>query len=134
MATNDTIADLLTRMRNAQRAGHRSVTVPAFKTGKNVLEVLKREGFIEGYQQKAGAIGNFDGFEVYLKYFRNGEPVMARVQRASTSGQRRYARSDKLPKIANGLGISILSTSQGVMSDREARRKKIGGELLAFIA
>ena len=133
MAT-DTIADLLTRIRNAQRAGHKSVTIPVFKAGKNVLEVLKKEGFIEGYQEKAGALGDFDGIDVLLKYFRTGEPVISRAQRVSTSGQRRYARSDKMPKVNNRLGISILSTSQGVMSDREARKRKIGGEVLAFIA
>ena len=132
--TTDTIADLLTRIRNAHQGGHRSVTVPVSKASKNVLTVLKQEGFIQDFHVKKEAFGSFDGLDVVLKYYRTGEPAISKARRASTPGRRLYRQSGNIPKIENGLGIAIISTSQGVMSDREARKRKIGGEVLALIS
>ena len=132
--TTDTIADLLTRIRNAHQAGHRSVVVPVSKANKSVLAVLKQEGFIESYNQRKAAIGDFDGLDVVLKYYKNGEPAISTARRASSPGRRMYRPAGDLPRVENGLGIAIISTSQGVMSDREAKKKKVGGEVLALIS
>jgi len=130
----DTVSDLLTRIRNAHSAGHKSVLVPSSRIAKNILAVLKSEGFIETFNAKKEAFGSFEGLDVVLKYYRSDDAMMTIVQRVSKPGRRQYARFDKLKKVDNGLGIAILSTSQGVMSDREARKKRIGGEVLAYIS
>jgi small subunit ribosomal protein S8 len=129
----DSIADLLTRIRNAQSAGHKMVSVSSSKMATRILDVLKDEGFIASYKvaKKEGA--KFEMIDVHLKYFSSGAPVIGSAKRVSTSGKRVYSASEDLPKIHSGLGISIVSTSQGVMSDREARKRKIGGEVLAQI-
>lgn len=132
--TTDTIADLLTRIRNAHQARHKSVVVPDSKASKNVLNVLKDEGFIESYSVRKDAFGSFNGIDIVLKYYRNGEPAISTAKRASSPGRRLYRQTNAIPKVENGLGIAIISTSQGVMSDREARRKKVGGEVLALIS
>ena len=131
---NDTISDVLTRIRNAQRAGHKLVRVPSTKLAKSVLNVLKSEGFIDTFDQVKDEEKGFPLFAVYLKYYESGLPAISVASRVSKPGQRKYSSLDKLPKPYNGLGISILSTSRGVMSDREARKKKIGGEVLALIS
>ena len=132
--TNDTIADVLTRIRNAQSSGHRVVKVPSSKTAKNLLNVLKVEGFIDTFETAQDEDSAFEVLSVFLKYYDNGLPVISTAKRISKSGQRQYRGVDALPKVSSGLGISIISTSQGVMSDREARKRKIGGEVLALIA
>ena len=132
--SNDTISDVLTRIRNAQNAGHRLVSVPASKAAKNLLEVLKNEGFIDTYETKKDEETGFDNLSVFLKYYDNGHPVISSARRMSKPGQRQYRSVDELPRVSSGLGISIISTSQGVMSDREARRRKIGGEVIALIS
>ncbi|RMG42776.1 MAG: 30S ribosomal protein S8 [Candidatus Dadabacteria bacterium] len=132
MAT-DSIADLLTRLRNAQRAGHRAVRVNSSKVGRAILEVLKQEGYIDSYQQVKDRDGKFDQFEVVLKYYPTGEPAMTVIDRISKPGRRIYSGVDDLPRLFNGLGVVIVSTSQGVMTDREARKRKIGGEVLAQV-
>jgi len=131
--SSDLVADLLTRIRNSQRAGHKLVRVRASKLVKQVLEVMKLEGYVQNFEAKKDAAGKFDEFEVTLKYYSTGEPVFGVARRVSKGGRRVYARVTKLPKVFNGLGISVLSTSQGVMSDREARKRKIGGEILAVL-
>lgn len=132
--SNDLVADLLTRIRNSQRAGHRSVRVRTSKLVESILSVLKTEGFIESFDKKVALENeNHTEFDVYLKYYETGEPVIGIANRVSKSGRRMYAGADDLPKVRSGLGISILSTSSGVMSDREARKKKVGGEVLAVI-
>lgn len=130
---NDTIADLLIRLNNAQRARHRLTEVPSTKFVRSVLEVLKAEGLVESFRTKTteGQVGST--LEVALKYFRNGDPVIRRARRMSKPGRRIYGRSQDLKPISSGLGVSIISTSQGVMSDREARKRKIGGEVLAIV-
>jgi small subunit ribosomal protein S8 len=130
---NDTIADLLTRIRNAQLAGHPSVRVPLSKMAGWILEVLRKEGFI-AYFEKVAAESGPEQLEVGLKYFRPGMPLIASLRRVSSPGRRIYLRADRALKVRSGLGIAVLSTSQGVMSDREARQRKIGGEVLAIVA
>lgn len=141
----DPIADLLTRIRNSQRARHRSVQVRASKEISSVLDVLKKEGFIEGYSEaaalpeaeKATAKSRkgrqFKQLDVVLRYYESGEPLIARLERVSSPGQRVFSRVDTLPRVFSGLGMSIVSTSQGVMSDREARKLGIGGEVIARV-
>lgn len=131
--SNDLVADLLTRIRNAQRAGHKSVKVQVSKFSQQVLSVLKAEGFIDGYETKKAEKESHPSCTVHLKYYDSGEPVIGLAQRVSKSGRRMYAQTTKLPRVQSGLGISIVSTSQGVMSDREAKKRKIGGEVLALI-
>ena len=130
---NDPIADLLTRIRNGYRAEHRSVRVGASKVNKRILDVLKTEGFIDGYTQKKDAQDKFNEFDVTLRYSSLGEPAATIIKRVSRSGRRVYLSGSDLPRVHGGLGISIISTSKGVVSDREARRLKVGGEVLALV-
>lgn len=136
---NDPIADLLTRIRNAQKAHHRSVLVPSSKTIKNILDVLKREGFIASYADKkdlpqtSSQELKFGAVEVILSYYDSGEPVISHIDRVSSPGQRIYSGVEELPRVFSGLGISIVSTSQGLMSDREARKNGVGGEVIARV-
>ena len=132
--SNDTIADTLTRIRNAQTAGHKVVKVPTSKAAKSVLSVLKEEGFIDTFETAKVETSTFEIFNVFLKYYDNGSPMISLAKRVSRPGQRQYSGVDGLPKVSSGLGISIVSTSQGVMSDKEARKRKIGGEVLALIS
>jgi small subunit ribosomal protein S8 len=127
----DNIADLLTRIRNAQRVGHKSVPVLASTMTARVLDVMKAEGFIDSYEVKKDETKSAQKlFTVWLKYFETGEPAISSSRRVSTSGRRIYKGYQDAKRVQSGLGISIISTSQGVMSDREARRRKIGGEIL----
>ncbi len=128
----DPIADLLTRIRNAQRARHRSVTVRGSKMVKAVLEVLKREGFIESFKDSA-ATDTYGAVDVSLRYLVSGDPIIAQARRVSTPGRRVYSSLSDLPRIQRGLGIAVLSTSKGVISDKEARVERVGGEVLAFV-
>lgn len=128
----DPVADYLTRVRNAQKARHPYVDVPASKLKRAITQILMDKGYVKNYLNiddgKQGLI------RVYLKYLRGGVPVIQRLERVSTPGLRRYSKSDSLPRVMNGLGVAIVSTSQGVMTDKEARRAGIGGEVLAYVA
>ena len=128
MAVNDPIGDMIARIKNAAMRKRGKVLTPASKMRQRVLDVLADEGYIRGYQlvQKPG---EFPEFEIELKYF-DGEPVIADIARVSTPGRRVYSSIADLKPIKNGLGISILSTSKGVMSDTAARDAKVGGEVL----
>lgn len=130
---NDHVSDMVTRIRNGQRAGHRSVIVTSSKLNKSVLEVLTREGLIEGFEAAQDESG-FNAFRVGLKYFSSGRPVISRAARVSRPGCRKYSRTENLPKVSSGLGISIVSTSRGVFADHEARKLKVGGEVIAIFA
>lgn len=130
----DPIADLLTRIRNGQRAGHKAVHVRKSTMAERVLSVLKSEGFIQEYQTKKVAESAFDVLEVDLKYFTSGEPAITSIDRVSRCGQRRYVRMQDIPQVHCGLGVAILSTSKGVMSDRQARNNRVGGEILAKVS
>ena len=130
MSMSDTLGDMLTRIRNGQTTNKRVVDAPASRFRKNVLEVLKREGFIRNFEEKEMRPGiNF--FEIELKYY-NGKPVISEIKRVSKPGRRVYSSIKNLQKTYNGLGISILSTPRGVMSDNEAREANVGGEVLCL--
>jgi small subunit ribosomal protein S8 len=128
---SDNIADLLTRVRNAQSAGHAVVKVPASGAKQSVLDVLQREGYVRGYS-KALVRKGVEELVVELKY-HEGQPVISRVTRVSKPGRRVYAAIETLGRVHNGLGISILSTSKGVLSDAEARLQNVGGEVLCEV-
>ena len=131
MSMSDTLGDMLTRIRNGQTTNKKVVDAPASRFRKNVLEVLKREGFIRNFEEKVMRPGiNF--FEIELKYY-NGKPVITEIKRISKPGRRVYSNIKNLQKTYNGLGISILSTPRGVMSDNEAREANVGGEVLCTI-
>lgn len=131
MVMTDPIADYLTRIRNANMAKHDSVEIPASNIKKSISEILKREGFIRDYEvaddNKQGVI------KVFLKYGPNGERVISGLKRISKPGLRKYVGAEDLPKVLNGLGIAIVSTSAGVITDKEARQKNVGGEVIAYI-
>ncbi len=131
MSLSDPLGDMLTRIRNGQKAGKATIVSPASKLRTNVLEVLKREGYIRGYQRDGGEEGGV-ALRIELKY-HEGHPVIREISRVSRPGRRVYSRVDELPRVFNGLGISILSTPRGVMSDNEARAANVGGEVLCRV-
>jgi len=131
MSMTDPLADMLTRIRNGQRAKKTRVTSPASKLRANVLEVLKREGFIRNFTQNEVRSGIME-IEIELKY-HEGDPVIREISRVSTPGRRVYSGIKNLPRIYDGLGISILSTPRGVLSDSEARDQNVGGEILCQV-
>jgi small subunit ribosomal protein S8 len=131
MAMNDPIGDMIARIRNAAMRKRAKVITPASKLRQRVLEVLEAEGYIRGYAQVQSADG-FPHFEIELKYF-DGEPVIAEIARVSKPGRRVYSQVDDLKPVKNGLGIAILSTSKGVMSDTAARDANVGGEVLCRV-
>lgn len=131
MSMSDPLGDLLTRIRNGQRARMSSVESPASNLRANVLEVLKREGYIRGYSKQDVRPG-ISTLKVELKY-NDGEPVIKEIARVSKPGRRIYSKIKDLPRIYNGLGIAILSTPRGVMSDNEARAANVGGEVLCRV-
>jgi small subunit ribosomal protein S8 len=133
MAMTDPLGDMLTRIRNGQRAKKDSVISPASKLRTRVLDVLQREGYIRGYSEETlGAHGQHKGLRIELKYFE-GAPAIQHVARVSKPGRRVYSGSSELPVIRNGLGITIVSTPKGVLSDAEAREANVGGEILAEV-
>ena len=131
MTMSDPLGDMLTRIRNGQQARQAVVAAPASNLRANVLEVLKREGYIRGFTQEQVRPGVAE-LKIELKYV-DGEPVIREIARVSKPGRRVYSRIADLPRIYNGLGIAILSTPRGVMSDNEARAAKIGGEVLCRV-
>ena len=131
MSMTDPIADMLTRIRNAARVGHPSTDMPASKAKAAILAVLKREGYIEEYKEVEG-----DGhalIRVYLKYSRLGESVIQEIKRVSRPGLRVYRDVGKLEPVLRGIGITVVSTSKGVLSDRECRKEHVGGEVLCTV-
>ena len=130
MAMTDPLGDMLTRIRNGQRAKKDSVVSPASSLRTRVLDVLQREGYIRGYSEEA--LGAHKGIRIELKYFE-GAPAIQHVARVSKPGSRVYSGSQELPVIRNGLGITIVSTPKGVLSDAEARAQNVGGEILAEV-
>jgi small subunit ribosomal protein S8 len=131
MSLSDPLGDMLTRIRNGQKAGKATIVSPASKLRANVLEVLKREGYIRGFQRDGGEEGGME-LRIELKY-HEGHPVIRDIARVSRPGRRVYSKVDELPRVFNGLGISILSTPRGVMSDNEARAANVGGEVLCRV-
>lgn len=131
MSLTDPVADLLTRIRNGQRAGKVTITTPASGLRENLLRVLEREGYIRGFERYEVRPG-VEELRVDLKY-NEGTPVINKIERVSKPGRRVYAKIKDLQKVYNGLGISILSTPRGVMSDQEARQANVGGEVLCQV-
>ncbi len=131
MQITDPIADMLTRIRNANSAKHQTVDVPVSKMKTAIADILKNEGYIKGYEMvddgKQGMI------RITLKYGANKEKVISGLERVSKPGLRVYSGAEELPRVLKGLGIAIVSTSKGIMTDKEARKAHIGGEVLAFI-
>ena len=127
----DPIADMLTRIRNAQMRRKTKVSTPGSRLRANVLDVLRDEGFIRGYSSAEFGNGRTE-FEIELKYFE-GEPVIREIQRVSKPGRRVYSAVGSMPKVANGLGITIISTPKGVMADHAAREQNVGGEVLCRV-
>lgn len=131
MTMNDPIGDLITRIRNGQMARLKAVHAPASKMRASVLEVLKREGYIRDFSVKATDNGHSE-LSIELKY-SEGQPVIREIKRISTPGRRVYSKIKSVPRVYNGLGISILSTPRGVLSDKEAREANVGGEVLCRV-
>ncbi|WP_188456392.1 30S ribosomal protein S8 [Virgibacillus oceani] len=131
MVMTDPIADMLTRIRNANMVRHEKLELPASKMKKEIADILKREGFVRDYEfiedSKQGLL------RIFLKYGANNERVITGIKRISKPGLRVYAKADEVPRVLNGLGIAIVSTSKGVFSDKEARAQAVGGEVLAYV-
>jgi small subunit ribosomal protein S8 len=131
MAMSDPIADMLTRIRNANQVRHESVEVPASKVKREIVEILKREGFIRDAEyiedNKQGII------RIFLKYGPNNERVITGLKRISKPGLRVYTKANEIPRVLGGLGIAIISTSKGIVTDKEARQLKSGGEVICFV-
>jgi small subunit ribosomal protein S8 len=126
----DPISDMLTRIRNAQLGGKNAVTMPSSKLKCAIAQVLKEEGYIDGFDVREN--GTKRDIEISLKYYA-GQPVIEKLERVSRPGLRIYRRVDDIPKVMNGLGIAIVSTSRGVMTDRKARSQGVGGEVLCIV-
>ena len=131
MSMSDPIADMLTRIRNANQMRYKEVEVPSSTIKEEIARILKEEGFISGYKIKKNNIQNI--IVLSLKYGDNKERVITGLKRISKPGLRVYAKTNEIPKVLNGLGIAIISTSKGVMTDKKAREASLGGEVLAYI-
>ena len=133
MTMTDPIADMLTRVRNANVAMHDSVKMPSSKLKESLAAILEKEGYIAGFATRddPGRPGRV--LEIQLKYTPERDRVIGGIRRVSKPGLRIYARADKLPRVLGGLGVAVLSTSEGLMTDREARQKKVGGEVLCYV-
>ena len=131
MVTTDPIADMLTRIRNASQAGFKTVDIPASNMKKDIAEILFNEGYIRAYEEIQNE--NQGTIRVSLKYTEKGKKVISGLKRISKPGLRIYASKEELPKVLNGLGIALISTSKGIMTDKKARELGVGGEVLAYI-
>ena len=131
MSMTDPIADMLTRIRNANMVGHESVDVPASKMKKSIAEILLKEGYIKGFDviedNKQGII------RIQMKYGQDKEKVITGIKKISKPGLKVYAKRDEIPKVLGGLGIAIISTSKGVITDKEARKENVGGEVICYV-
>lgn len=131
-AITDPVSDFLTRIRNAQMAKHKHVDIPASKLKRAMTQILVDKGYVRNFLNVSD--GKQGILRLYLKYDRKGVPTIRNLKRVSTPGLRRYSSASDLPRVMNGLGIAIISTSRGVMTDKEARAANIGGEVLAFVS
>lgn len=131
MVVTDTIADMLTRIRNANVMRYETVSVPSSKMNRSIADILVKEGYIESYKKENKE--NEEFIILSLKYGKRKERVITGLKRISKPGLRVYAKKDEVPKVLNGLGIAIISTSKGLMTDKEARKESLGGEVLAYI-
>jgi small subunit ribosomal protein S8 len=133
MTMTDPIADMLTRIRNANVAMHDNVRMPSSKLKESLAAILEREGYISGFGTSVDETRPGGVLEIQLKYTNDRIRAIAGLKRVSKPGLRIYARADKLPRVLGGLGVAVLSTSKGLMTDRDARRQKIGGEVLCYV-
>ncbi|UQN14351.1 30S ribosomal protein S8 [Gulosibacter sp. ACHW.36C] len=131
MTMTDPVADMLTRLRNASNAHHDAVSMPGSKLKKNIAEILKREGYITDWSVENARVG--ETLNLSLKFGQDRRPALSGIKRVSKPGLRVYAKSTELPTVLGGLGIAILSTSSGMLTDREAEQKGVGGEVLAYV-
>jgi small subunit ribosomal protein S8 len=127
----DPISDMLTRIRNAQKAEKLTVRLPASSVKRGIAQVLKAEGYIEGFSEASEGVKAF--LDIQLKYHA-GQPVISQIERMSKPGQRLYRGKGELPRVSGGMGVAVVSTSKGVMTDREARRQGLGGEVLCIVS
>lgn len=130
---NDTIADMLTRIRNANMSKQPEVSLPASKTCEQIASILKREGFISDYKVTAEEKKSFKTLTITLKYDSQGNRIISNLKRISKPGLRITVPADKLPRVLNGLGIAIISTSHGLLTDKEARKLNVGGEVICYV-
>jgi len=130
MVMTDPIADLFTRIRNANQMRHETVTIPHSKLKVEIAKILESEGFINGYKVEGDVKKNL---VIELKYGRSNERVISGIKRVSKPGLRVYAKCNELPRVLNGLGLAIISTPQGVMSEKQARKENVGGEVIAYV-
>ena len=131
MSMTDPIADMLTRIRNANMVSHPSVSMPSSKLKVQLAKLLKEEGFITDYSVKDE--GKFKVLEIILKYGEKNKPIITKLERISKPGLRNYSKAKNLPKVLGGMGIAIVSTSKGLLTDRKARKENIGGEVLCYV-
>ncbi|HYZ46987.1 MAG TPA: 30S ribosomal protein S8 [Actinomycetota bacterium] len=131
MTMTDPIADMLTRIRNAASAAHEDVLIPASKIKENIARILVEEGFVDSYEVVDGDAHT--ALKVQLRYGEEREPAIVGIRRVSKPGRRVYRAASDLPRVLGGLGVAIISTSQGVMTDKQARRARVGGEILAYV-
>ena len=131
MTMTDPVADMLTRIRNANTAGHASVDIPASKIKKNIADILQKEGYIKGYEVVEGETQ--DTIRVAMKYGPDKAKVINGIKRISKPGLRVYAKRNEVPKVLGGLGIAIISTSNGLITDKEARKLGVGGEVVCYV-
>ncbi len=129
----DPIADLLTRIRNAARARHESVEMPSSRIKEKIARILVEEGYIQDVKKAKARAGAGEILRVHLKYDKNNQPVIAGLRRVSRPGRRVYVGVEEIPPVRGGLGVNILSTPRGILADREARRSKVGGELICSV-
>jgi len=133
MTMTDPIADMLTRLRNANTAMHDTVRMPSSKLKESLADVLEKEGYIASYEVSPARRGPGSELEITLKYDNDRKRTIAGLRRVSKPGLRIYARADRMPRVLGGLGVAVVSTSKGLMSDREARKRHVGGEVLCYV-
>ncbi len=131
MSMTDPVADMLTRIRNANTAGHAEVSIPASKIKKNIAEILLKEGYIKAYEVVAGETQ--DNIVIQMKYGQGKQRVISGIKRISKPGLKVYAKKDEVPRVLGGLGIAIISTSNGLITDKEARKLGVGGEVVCYV-
>ena len=131
MSMTDPVADMLTRIRNANTAGHAEVSVPASKIKKNIAEILLKEGYIKSYEVVSGEVQ--DNIVIQMKYGQGKTKVISGIKRISKPGLKVYAKKDEVPRVLVGLGIAIISTSNGLITDKEARKLGVGGEVICYV-
>ena len=131
MSMTDPIADMLTRIRNANTVGHSTVEMPSSKLKVQLAKLLKEEGYITDYEVKE--VGKFKVLSITLKYDAQNKPIITKLERISKPGLRNYSKSKNLPKVLGGMGIAVVSTSKGLLTDRKARKENLGGEVLCYV-